>query len=432
MQQSVHGSSTWYEATAERGEGWPSLVSALQCDCCVVGGGLAGLTTALELVRKGLSVVLLEAGRICWAASGRNGGFVSNGFALDVSSLARLVGSDRAKVLYGLSQLGTEFVRETISAHEPLLKMGDGLRVCVRYADGGKFRAHGEYLQQEFGQSVDINDTQETRRHLKTDRYFDSLYFPKAFHIHPLRYGLLLARLAEEAGAKIFEHSQAERIERSGGAWSVSCGNRKVTAKHVIVCVSALDRKLHPWSGSAVLPVATHVAVTAPLIQDVIKTFSAVADTRRAGDYYRLIADGRILWGGRITTRLAEPDFLAELMRGDMAKTFPTLGRAQIDYSWSGKMAYALNKMPVIGRDSDGIWYATGFGGHGLNTTAMAGQLIARAIAEGDDRYKQFRVLQPRWAGGPFGQIGVQASYWWMQAQDWRDERFTLRNLPAS
>jgi hypothetical protein len=95
-------------------------------------------------------------------------------------------------------------------------------------------------------------------------------------------------------------------------------------------------------------------------------------------------------------------------------------------------MAYALNKMPVIGKDPDGIWYATGFGGHGLNTTAMAGQLIAWAIAEGDDRYKQFGVLQPRWAGGPFGQIGVQASYWWMQAQDWRDERFTLRNLPAS
>ncbi len=432
MQQPVHNSSTWYEATAERGEGWPSLVSALQCDCCVVGGGFAGLTTALELARSGLSVVLLEAGRICWAASGRNGGFVSNGFALNVSSLAGLVGNEQAKALYGLSQLGTEFVREAIAAHEPALKMGDGLRVCVRYSDGGKLRAYGDHLQREFGESIDINETLETRRHLKTDRYFDSLYFPKAFHIHPLRYGLLLARLAEEAGAKIFEYTRAECIERSGSAWSVSCGKGKVSAKHVIVCVSALDRRLHRWSGSAVLPVATHVAVTEPLKQDVIKTFSAVADTRRAGDYYRLIADGRILWGGRITTRLAEPRNLAGLMRGDMAKTFPMLGKAQVDYAWSGKMAYALNKMPLIGKDPDGIWYATGFGGHGLNTTAMAGLLITRAIAEGDDRYRQFDVLAPRWAGGPFGQIGVQASYWWMRAQDWRDERFTRDNLPAS
>jgi gamma-glutamylputrescine oxidase len=425
LQQSVYGSSTWYEATAERGEGWPSLVSDLQCDCCVVGGGFAGLTTALELARKGLSVVLLEAGRVCWAASGRNGGFVSNGFALNVSSLAGLVGYEQAKALYGLSRLGTEFVRETISTHEPALKMGDGLRVCVRYADGGQLKAYGERLQLELGESVDIHDVQETRRHLKTDRYFDSLYFPKAFHIHPLRYGLLLAKLAEEAGAQIYEHSQVNRIERNGGAWNVSCGTGKVSVKHVIVCVSALDRRLHAWSGSAVLPVATHVAVTAPLKQDVIKTFSAVADTRRAGDYYRLIADGRILWGGRITTRLAEPNHLAELMLGDMAKTFPALGKAQMDYAWSGKMAYALNKMPLIGKDPDGIWYATGFGGHGLNTTAMAGIIIARAIAEGDDIYRQFDVLAPRWAGGPFGQIGVQASYWWMQAQDWRDERFT-------
>jgi gamma-glutamylputrescine oxidase len=427
LQQSTHSSATWYEATAERGRGWPSLVSALSCDCCVVGSGFAGLTTALGLARKGLSVVLLEAEQICSAASGRNGGFVSNGFAVNALSLAGLVGNDPAKTLYGLSQLGTEFIRETIAAHEPGLKMGDGLRVCVRHADEGQLKRYGESLQRQFGESVDVHDSQETRRHLRTDRYFDSLYFPKAFHIHPLRYGLLLAKLAELAGTRIFEHSKAEGIEQRGNSWRVTCANGQVSAKHVIVCVSALDRRLHAWSGNAVLPVATHVAVTEPLKQDVIKTFSAVADTRRAGDYYRLIADGRILWGGRITTLLAEPHNLAKMMRGDMAKTFPALGKAQVDYAWSGKMAYALNKMPLIGKDPDGIWYATGFGGHGLNTTAMAGIIIARAIAEGDDTYRQFEVLQPRWAGGPFGQIGVQASYWWMQAQDWRDERFTRR-----
>jgi gamma-glutamylputrescine oxidase len=422
LQRSVQGSPTWYEATSERGEGWPSLVSSLQCDCCVVGGGFAGLTTALELARKGLSVVLLEADQICGAASGRNGGIVSNGFALNAVSLAGLVGKDAARALYSLSQLGTEFVRETISTHDPSLKMGDGLRVCVRYADSGQLKAYGESLQREFGESVEINDTQETRRHLRTERYFDSLYFPKAFHIHPLRYGLQLAGLATKVGAQIFEHSRVERIERHQGAWRVTSWQGKVDAKHVVICVSAFDRGLHAWSGSAVLPVATHVAVTAPLKQDVIKTFSAVADTRRAGDYYRLIADGRILWGGRITTLLAEPRALADLMQVDMARTFPALGPATIEYSWSGRMAYALNKMPLIGKDPEGVWYATGFGGHGLNTTAMAGIVIARAIGEDDDMYRRFGVLAPRWAGGPLGQIGVQASYWWMQAKDWRDE----------
>jgi gamma-glutamylputrescine oxidase len=423
VHQSVESFPTLYEATAERGRGWPALERAAEADCCVIGGGFAGLTTALMLARAGRSVALLEADRISWAASGRNGGFVSNGFALNAAAIAKQAGSERARSLYRLSALGTEFVRETILKHEPAIKEGDGLRLCVRHADKGGLRNYGDFLRREFGEDVDIHDAAETRRHLRSERYHDSLYFPRAFHIHPLRYGLLVARLAVEAGVAVHENTRAEVIARNGGAWLVKCSKGQVRAKDVIVCVAALDRRLHSWSGSAVLPVSTYVAATAPFRQDVIKTFSAIADTRRAGDYYRLLPDGRILWGGRITTRQAEPQGLKELMRADMAKTFPALASASIDYAWSGKMAYALSKMPLVGRDPEGIWFATGFGGHGLNTTAMAGILVARAIAAGDDSIKQFAAFAPRWAGGPFGQIGVQASYWWMQLQDRIDER---------
>ena len=170
------------------------------------------------------------------------------------------------------------------------------------------------------------------------------------------------------------------------------------------------------------MPVSTYIGVTEPLEQNVIRTQSALSDTRRAGDYYRLIDQGRILWGGRITTRQSEPYRLADEMRGDMLKTYPKLGRPRMDFAWGGVMGYALHKMPLIGRDGDGHWFATGFGGHGLNTTAMAGCLIAHAIARGDDTYRRFAAFAPRWTFGPLGRFGVQASYWWMQARDRFDE----------
>jgi glycine/D-amino acid oxidase-like deaminating enzyme len=192
--------------------------------------------------------------------------------------------------------------------------------------------------------------------------------------------------------------------------------------RHVVYCVSSLDRKLHRQTGRAVLPVVTYIAVTRPLEQHVIRTRSAVSDSRRAGNYYRLIDDGRLLWGGAITTRLSEPGLLAARMKSDMVSVFPELGDPQIDHAWAGLMGYARHFMPLIGSDGQGQWWATAFGGHGMNTTAMGGMLVARAIAAHDDEYLRFAPYAPVWAGGPFGRAAVQASYWYMQLRDRLDE----------
>jgi gamma-glutamylputrescine oxidase len=177
-----------------------------------------------------------------------------------------------------------------------------------------------------------------------------------------------------------------------------------------------------------VLPIATYIAVTEPLAQLSIKTSAAISDTRRAGDYYRLIDEGRILWGGKITTRISEPAHLADQMKADMVATYPELKNPRIDYAWAGLMGYAIHKMPLIGRDSEGQWFATAFGGHGLNTTAMAGLLLAGAIANGDDAYRRFSPFAPKWAFGQLGRLGVQSSYWWMK---WRDKRDESRRVSA-
>lgn len=424
MSHDVNEALSWYEATAERGPGFQPLTGEQSYDDCVIGAGFAGLTTALELARNGRKVVLLEAGRVCAAASGRNGGFVSAGFAESLGIIKSKIGLEQTQQLFALSQRGVDYVREEARRMPGVIKMGEGWLLVQRHPDGsGDFRRYGEEMQRLFNETVHYLGREEVRAVLASQKYFAGLRRANAFHIHPLRYGLGLAATLTGAGGAIHERSRVTSVRKAGGHWRVETAGGHVKAEHVVFTVAALDRNLHPESGRSVLPVATYVAVTEPCKQAVIRTHHAVADTRRAGDYYRLIDEGRILWGGRITTRISEPSRLAERMRGDMVSTYPELRGVAMQYSWAGLMSYALHKMPLIGRDRQGLWYATGFGGHGLNTTAMAGQLIACAIAKGEDEYRRFEVFGPRWAGGPLGRIGVQGSYWYMQARDILEER---------
>jgi gamma-glutamylputrescine oxidase len=429
MTQNVKEFETWYEATAARGAPRPTLRQDAEADVCVIGGGLAGIAAAHELSRRGKSVILIEAKRLAWGASGRNGGFVSDGFALGATELAAQVGLEDARSLYDLSRLGTEAIRQNIARLGPTLKMGDGWIVVLRHDDPSGVARRAERMREDFGQSVEFMTTAQTRLVLRSERYYQGIRCSSAFHIHPLRYAIALASEAEKHGARIYEQTPALAIEASRGGHVVWTGEAKIRAAQVVTCVSSLDRRIEPQIGGAVLPVATYVAVTAPIKSDAILTASAIADTRRAGDYYRLVSDHRLLWGGRITTQARRPARLAERMKGDMLSVYPQLGDPSIDYAWAGLMGYALHKMPLIGQSAPGRWHATAFGGHGLNTTAMAGLLIARAICEGDNEYRRFAAFPPRWAGGPFGRIGVQGSYWYMQLRDALDEARSRRQL---
>lgn len=418
-----HSAETWYEATVQRGPARTALTGATTTDVCVIGGGLAGLTTALELARRGVGVVLLEAKRLSWAASGRNGGFVSSGFAVGQEVIAKRVGEDEAIALFRLSSHGTEYVRREIASGDPSIKMGDGWLSATRY-DAGEQKA--EEVRAHIAALGDLrlaHSVTETRALLDSPRYFQSTLDPLAFHMHPLRYALMLAAKAEAASVRIFENAAAVGVARKGSGYAVRTASGEVQAGQVVYCVNALDRTVHPTTGRAVLPVATYVAVTEPLTQTAIRTHHAISDSRRAGNYYRLIDDGRILWGGAITTRVSEPKHLAEDMKRDMLSTFPQLGDPKIDYAWAGLMGYARHMMPLIGTDGKGQWWGTGFGGHGMNTTAMAGLVLSRAIAAKDDEYRRFAAFGPVWAGGPFGRAAVQLSYWSMQLRDLAEER---------
>jgi gamma-glutamylputrescine oxidase len=421
---------SWYAATAQIPERRPELTGRMSCEVCVIGGGLAGLTLSRELARRGRSVVLLEANRIGWGASGRNGGFVSAGFAESINSIIKRVGLDETKALYKLSIEGLDHVRSMIAERDPTIRMGEGWLVAQRYPDADGQRRVSELLNRQFGQRTVVLDPAETRRLLKSERYFHSRLDPSAFHIHPLRYCLALAAAAEEAGARVFEATRLQRVIDDRRPFQLVTGQGRITADHVVYCMSAHDRHLAGVAGRAVLPVATYVAVTEALGERAalaIGTEAAVSDTRRSGDYYRRITDGRILWGGRITTRVSEPRQLAADMKRDMLGVYPQLGHPRIEFAWSGIMSYAIHKMPIVAEIAPGQWAATAFGGHGLNTTAMAGLLIARAIADKDTEWRRFTAFGTPWAGGLAGRVGVQLSYWQMQLQDRIDEHRASR-----
>jgi glycine/D-amino acid oxidase-like deaminating enzyme len=415
--------ATWYEATAVRGDAHPPLAGRAEADVCVIGGGLAGITSALELAKRGKCVVLLEADRLAWGASGRNGGFVSSGFAEGTEEIERKVGLDAAKSLHRLSQHGTEYVRRKISELGHGIKTGDGKLVVLRHSDADGLARHRDHMAAHYSEQMELIDAAETRARVPSLRYYQSLYSASGFHIHPLRYALKLADQAAKAGVSIHESTKALAISREGSGFEVVAGAGRIKAAHVLVCVSALDRPLHRATGRAVLPVATYVAVTVAGAGAFIPARHSVSDTRRAGNYFRVVDEERLLWGGAITTRVSEPLRLAMRMKRDMVSVFPQMGDPAIDYAWAGLMGYARHKMPLIGQDKDGIWYATAFGGHGLNTTAMAGLLLSRAIADKDDEFRRFQAYQPIWTGGPFGRAGVQSAYWWMQLKDRLDER---------
>jgi glycine/D-amino acid oxidase-like deaminating enzyme len=276
------------------------------------------------------------------------------------------------------------------------------------------------------GLDLKVLGIEETRALLKSPLYFESIVEPSAFAMQPLDYALAMAREIERLGGKVFENSPALSTARFGTSHMIATPRGKVSAHHVVLCTGGYTGRVVPELRHAMLPIATYAMASEPdaaLLDRAIATPMCVSDDRRAGDYYRRTIDGRLIWGGRITARTRDPRDLAALLRRDMIEVYPQLSSLKIESAWSGLMAYARHHMPQVGRLDEGLWYCTAFGGHGLNTTAAAGCLIANAIADGDDRYRLFAPFGLAWNGGMLGPIAAQLTYWKLQLQDWWAER---------
>lgn len=414
---------TYYSRTVATSETYPVAIGQIQADVCIIGGGLAGLTAALKLARSGRKVVLLEAQRVAWGASGRNGGFVSAGYATGLASIERRVGKDQAKELFQLSKEGVEIIRRNIGELDIKdAKPVPGIAKALRYDSCGALQAACERQRREFGLNLRYLSRDEVRSLFVSPKYHEAVLDEGAFHFHPLNYGRALAREAARLGASIHENSQVISARLDSAQKIVRTKDAEISAEHVVFTTGGYTDAVLPSLKRAFLPIATYVLLTehAPdRVQSAIRNQAAILDDRRAGDYYRLVESGsRILWGGRITTRTTDPRDIAALLRREMVTTYPQLASLKVEVAWSGLMAYARHLMPQIGQLKPGVWYCTAFGGHGMNTTAIGGTVIAEGIAGESDRYRLFSPFGLAWNGGILGRAAAQLTYWSYQAAD--------------
>lgn len=412
---------TFYSRTlADQGER-PVLTGTHRADVAVVGGGFAGLFTALTLARGGARVVLLESHSVGYGASGRNGGFVSDGFASGAALIRRRVGAAHADALQALSAEGVEIMRAAIADLAiPGADPVPGILRLRRFDRGDDLRAQAT-------PEMPYLDRAAIRERVVTNRYLHGLEERGGFHIHPLNTLRGLARGIEALGGVIVEGSAVTGADLAPPIKVLTTARGRVEAANVVFATGGYTGPVVPALRRAMMPIATYVMMSqsAPdLLASAIRTRMAIGDDRRASDYYRLVEGGaRLLWGGRITTRAANPDGITRELTAQMVGTYPQLQALKIELAWSGLMAYATHRMPQVGQLQPGVWHCTAFGGHGLNTTAIAGTVTAEAILGTSDRIALFAPYGLTWAGGAAGLAVAQGTYWALRVQDWWRER---------
>jgi gamma-glutamylputrescine oxidase len=415
--------SSYYRATAAPYASFAPLQGRHEAQVAIVGGGFAGLNTALSLAERGQrDVVLLEADALGFGASGRNGGFVFAGYSLDERALLARLGAERARRLFRRTVDAINLIRSRIGRYAIACDTVDqGVIWANWFRDPEVLRARQHLLAEQFGVDWQWLPTAELRELLRTSRYSDGLFERNALHLHPLNYVIGLAAAAAAQGVAVHEHSRVQGLKRDAGGWCLRTTDGEVRARQVVLACGGYLAGLQRRVDRAVLPIATYVMATEPLgarLAQAIATPAAVYDTRFAFDYYRALPDTRLLWGGRISVHDRSPRAVGRLLRRDLARVYPQLADARIDYAWSGLMSYARHQMPQIGSAGDGLWWAQAFGGHGLAPTTAAGELLAAAIAEGDPGWREFAAFGLVESWRPLGYAGAQASYWWSQLKD--------------
>ena len=391
MTASVHSAQhapSYYAATTNRSLACSQLEGEASADVCIIGGGFSGLNTAIELAERGLSVILLEAHKIGWGASGRNGGQLIRGVGHDVDQFEPVIGASGVRELKLMGMEAVEIVRQRVEKFQIDCDLTWG------YCDLANKPSHleafaadmAELKQLGYRHEMRLLQPQQMHEVVGSSRYVGGMIDMGSGHLHPLNLALGEAAAAQNLGVQLFENSAVTRIDY-GNEVKVHTASGSVRAKNLVLACNAYMNQLNPNLGGKVLPAGSYVIATEPLSEAqahaLIPQNMALCDQRVALDYYRLSADRRLLFGGACHYSGRDPADIAAYMRPKMLAVFPQLADVKIDYQWGGMIGIGANRLPQIGtlKDQPNAFYAQAYSGHGVNATHLAGKLLGEAIA---------------------------------------------------
>jgi gamma-glutamylputrescine oxidase len=398
MAQRTEHTRSYYAATRNDKTERSVLTEHVQADVCIVGAGFTGISTALHLAEAGFKVVVLEAARIGFGASGRNGGQLVNSYSRDIDTIERNYGKQLGKVLGDMAFEGGNIIRERIAKYT----------INCDYKPGGIFAAFNKkqmrelveqkLLWERFGHTgLELLDSNGIREQIQSDLYVGGMLDHSGGHLHPLN--LLLGEAAAFAslGGTVYEDSKVTGIVRSESP-VVKTAHGQVTANYVVLAGNAYMSGLIPELAAKSMPCGTQIVATEVLDESVAKSLLpnnyCVEDCNYKLDYYRVTGDRRLLYGGGVTYGGGDPASIEAFVRGHLEKTFPQLKGVKFDYAWGGDFLLTLSRLPQFGRLTPSIFYAQGYSGHGVTTTHLAGRLLAEAIQGEAGRFDAFCQLK--------------------------------------
>ena len=398
MKQSLPHTGSYYAASVNVKTDFAPLEGSVNADVCVIGAGFTGISTALHLAERGYNVHVVEANKVGWGASGRNGGQMIGGIAGE-KAILKHHGPGIAKMMWDMHWAGHDIIRQRVSEYQIACDLKSGyLDVAIKERHLREQHEDFEFLEKNnFPHEFQILSREETRDLIGTDAYIGALRNNYNGHLHPLNLCIGEAQAAVSKGATIYENSRVVNLKH-GDRPTVVTENGSVSANFVVLAGNAyqfFNTKLR----SQFFPVNSFIIATEPLSPQQVAEINpddlAVCDPNFVLEYFRLSADKRLLFGGRWNYFGSDPEVIKGNLKPRMCRIYPQLSNVQIDYAWTGTIAVALSRVPQLGRLASNIFYSQGYSGHGVNTTHLAGQIMADAVAGTFERLDIFATIKP-------------------------------------